>query len=208
MIPSIKKGKAEYLISHFGLNEGSLSSGISIVADIGLKDLKNYKTVILGHYHKPQEIANSSTKVYYIGSPIQLDRGEKNEEKRFLVVDFSTGEIESIPTEGYKKFFQFKVDDDTDIETVMTEAKELKAAGHDVSLEVLSDVKLGEDENEFRIIDKRDVDITNRGITSDMTEIDRLKKYCDILNIDSNIIDDYIAMGAAIINDSTEKLNG
>jgi len=78
---------SDYLISHFGLNEASLSSGISIVSDLGMKNLSKYKFVLLGHYHKPQEISNSSTQLYYVGSPIQLDRGERHENKRFLDVD-------------------------------------------------------------------------------------------------------------------------
>jgi DNA repair exonuclease SbcCD nuclease subunit len=56
MISDIKEGRTNYLISHFGLNEGKLNSGISIVSDIGLKDLKQYKRCYLGHYHTPQEV--------------------------------------------------------------------------------------------------------------------------------------------------------
>ena len=202
-IPSVKSGKAEYLISHFGLSEGSLSSGISIVSDIKISDLKNYKTVLLGHYHKPQTIVGTQTSVYYVGSPIQLDMGEKNEEKRFLDVNFETGEIISILTEGYKKFYQFKIDDEANVDEIITEAKKLKSEGHAVSLELLSDVELKMEENEFRIIDKRDVDITNRGITSEMDEASKLKAYCEIRDIESEDIDYYVAVGVQIINDST-----
>ena len=81
----IKKNKAKILISHFGLSEGMLNSGMSIISDISLKDLRNkYDLVLLGHYNKPQEIIESNFSLYYVGSPIQLDWGEKGDEKRFL----------------------------------------------------------------------------------------------------------------------------
>jgi len=54
------------LISHFGLSEGMLNSGMSIISDIGLKDLRGkYELVLLGHYHKPQEIIYILNLAYY-----------------------------------------------------------------------------------------------------------------------------------------------
>jgi len=195
--------KCDYLISHFGLNEASLSSGISIVSDLGMKDLKQYNHVLLGHYHKPQEIVKGNTTLYYVGSPIQLDMGEKNEDKRFLDVNFETHEILSISTEGYKKFYQFKIDETTDVNEVIVEAKKLKDEGHVVSLEILTNTELDVDDGEFRIIDKRDVDITNRGITSDMDEAAKLKAYCEIKEIPEDDMEYYISAGIHIINSVT-----
>jgi len=94
----LKNEKSDYLISHFGLNEGTLSSGISIVSDISIKDLSNFKFVLLGHYHRGQNITNDNTTLYYVGSPIQLDWSEKNEEKRFLVVDTNLNTIHKYNT--------------------------------------------------------------------------------------------------------------
>jgi len=82
MIETIKNSSSEYLISHFGLNEGMLNSGISVVADIGIKDLEGkYKNVLLGHYHKPQEIIRDNIKVYYTGriETLQKARELKNQ---------------------------------------------------------------------------------------------------------------------------------
>ena len=107
MVDTVKNNSARILISHFGLNEGILNSGISIVADISLADLVGkYDLVILGHYHKPQEIIRDDIKLYYVGSPIQLDWGEKGDEKRFLVVDTDTLDVKSIPTTAYRKYIE------------------------------------------------------------------------------------------------------
>ena len=48
--------KADILISHFGLDEAMLSSGISIQSSIKASNLKKFKLVILGHYHLPQHM--------------------------------------------------------------------------------------------------------------------------------------------------------
>lgn len=210
MIDTVKNNKAKYLLSHFGLNEGTLSSGVSIVADIGIGDLKNYQTVILGHYHKPQDIVGKETHVYYVGSPIQLDRGERNEEKRFLDIDFSTGEIESILTEGYKKYFRFDIDKETNVERLVEQANELKLQGHEVSMTLLESVTISPEIklDDFQIVDKRDIDITNRGISIDMAESDRLKKYCEIQEVPEDDVDLYIQVGLELMNMGGEDAGG
>jgi DNA repair exonuclease SbcCD nuclease subunit len=93
------------LISHFGVDEGSLSTGMSIKTGIKAKDLfTTFKKIILGHYHKPQEIKSEDgeKELIYVGSPIQLNWGEKNEEKRFMILDTETLEQKFIETETQK----------------------------------------------------------------------------------------------------------
>ncbi|MGD1093423.1 MAG: exonuclease SbcCD subunit D [Bryobacteraceae bacterium] len=54
--------------------------------------------IALGHIHKPQEIG-SSTRCFYSGSPLQLDFGEREQQKRVVMVDVKAGfpaNIESI----------------------------------------------------------------------------------------------------------------
>ena len=105
MIKDIKNAKGDYLVSHFGLNEASLNSGISIISDIGLKDLKKFKHCFIGHYHLPQEVGN----VTIPGSGIQLDWGEKGEDKRFIVFDSETGQKDSILITGYQKHIELEL---------------------------------------------------------------------------------------------------
>lgn len=54
--------------------------------------------IALGHIHKPQEIGCSS-RCFYSGSPLQLDFGERGQQKRVAIVDVKAGfpaNIESI----------------------------------------------------------------------------------------------------------------
>ena len=54
----------------------------------------------LGHLHRPQEVTAAPSKTLYSGSLIELDFGEKEQEKRVVLVDASPGKaasIESVP---------------------------------------------------------------------------------------------------------------
>lgn len=193
-----KDKNIDYLISHFGLNEGQLNSGISIISEVGMKSLSEYKYVILGHYHKPQFIENDNTKLYYVGSPIQLNMGERNEEKRFLDIDFDNHIIKSINTEGYKKYFKITLESTND--EILKEIDTLTNDGHDVILEVTKqNVDLTDIPSNVRIINKIDVDITNRGISLDMTESQRLEAYLKIKEIPEDDIKQYIDIATEVI---------
>jgi DNA repair exonuclease SbcCD nuclease subunit len=181
MVDKIKGHKSKILISHFGLNEGVLNSGISIVSDISLKDLiGKYELVLLGHYHKPQEIIRDNIRLYYVGSPIQLDWGEKNDDKRFLVVDTETMEVESIPTTGYKKHIELEITDSNKQE-ILEQAKQATDEGHYIKIVKRENIDLGD--NDFMVVDKTDRDITNRGITSSMSQADKFKRFLEIKEI-------------------------
>ena len=178
MCDDIKFGNTDYLIAHFGLNEAKLNSGISIVSDIGLKDLKQYKHCFLGHYHAHQTVGN----VTYVGSPSQLDWGEKNEEKRFLIVDSKTGEVESIPTFGYKKYLEFNLTKENKND-LLKKIFDLKSEGNYIKLNKMDDVDVSDIEDDFNIVNKMEKDITNRGITSNMSSADKLDRYMEIKEI-------------------------
>lgn len=198
MIQDIKSGspnQVPYLVSHFGLNEGRLNSGISIVSDLGLKDLKQYKKVFLGHYHAAQEIDN----VMYVGSLIQLDWGEKNEIKRFLDINTDTNEIISVESIGFKKYCEFNITKDN-ADEVIKKAEDLKKEGHDVKLRKKDDVLLDNVSKEIIVIDDSEIDITNRGINSSMTRKDKALKYMEIKNIPESKIEDYLSIGLDIMN--------
>lgn len=54
--------------------------------------------IALGHIHKPQEVGSAS-RCFYSGSPLQLDFGERDQQKRVVIVDVKAGfpaDIESI----------------------------------------------------------------------------------------------------------------
>ena len=200
----IMNNKADYLISHFGLNEGMLNSGISVVSDLSINDLSGkYSTVLLGHYHKPQKIIRKDVKLYYVGSPIQLDWGEKHEEKRFLVVDTEENKIESILTEGYRKYYSLPIKLE-DKKSVLEEAKRLQNLGHSVRIERVENIDLKEESNDFKIVDRVEKDITNRGITSELSERDKLVKYTEIKQIPENKRQKYVNLALDVIENCNE----
>lgn len=180
MKEDIVNESADILISHFGLNEATLDSGISIRTDISINDLRNkYQKVFLGHYHKPQDLITPDIAVYYTGSPIQLNWGEKNQEKRFLVYD--NGNIISIPTEGYTKLVEFLVTDDNK-ENVLNEIAQLKEQNVEITVKT-KDKTLQLNSDNVRIVDVSEEDITNRGLSQSMTKRDIFEKYLDIKEI-------------------------
>jgi DNA repair exonuclease SbcCD nuclease subunit len=178
MVSDIKNGKADYLFSHLGLNEAMLNSGISLVSDIGLKDLKQYKKAFLGHYHLAQEVANTS----YIGSLIHLDGNDKNQEKRFINFNSETGKELSIISTGYKKYWEFNLTKDNKND-LLKKIFDLKSEGNHVKLNKMDDVDISDIVDDFSIVNKVETDITNRGITSGMSSGDKLDRYMEIKGI-------------------------
>lgn len=199
MVDVIKNASAKTLISHFGLSEGVLNSGISIISEISLKSLiGKYELVLLGHYHKPQEIIRDDIRLYYVGSPIQLDWGEKNDEKRFLVVDTETLEVESIPTTGYKKHIELDVTNSNKTEIIKL-AQEAREEGHWVKVIKRETIDLGK-ENDFMVVDKIERDITNRGITGSMSQDDKFKKFLEIKEIPDDEHEQYMVKARELVD--------
>jgi DNA repair exonuclease SbcCD nuclease subunit len=202
----IKKNRARILVSHFGLSEGMLNSGLSIISDVSMKDLAGrYELVLLGHYHKPQEIVKDGVTLYYVGSPIQLDWGEKDDEKRFLVVDTDTLQVDSIVIANYKRHVQIEIDSDNKDDAIKA-AIAARDAGDHVKVIMKENVDLSSISGEFNIIDKTDRDITDRGITSNMSTQDKLKKYLEIKEIPEDKHEAYINMALNIIREGDESV--
>ena len=197
----VKTSKARILVSHFGLSEGVLNSGMSIVQNISLKDLAGkYELVLLGHYHRPQEIIRSNFSLYYVGSLIQLDWGEKGEEKRFLIVDTDTMQVDSIPITQYRKHIEIEITPETKVDA-LTQAREARDAGDHVKIVMRELVDMGAEKDEFNIIDKTEKDITDRGISSSMSVEDIHRRYLEIKEIPEEKRDFYLRVGMDIINE-------
>lgn len=106
---------SKLIVSHFGLKEGLAGNSSYKGGEFSIKDFKEMKDkmLILGHYHKPQKVAEN---IYYVGSPNPIRIDEREDNKRFMVVDTDNMEIESIET-IYPKIKTIKVTDDMDIKT-------------------------------------------------------------------------------------------
>ena len=194
----IKNNKAKFLVSHFGLSEAKLNSGISVVSDICMKDLKdNYRFVFLGHYHKPQEISTKNCKVFYTGSIIELDWGERNDEKRFLVLDTDNDKIYSFPTEGYKKHILLEINEKNK-DIILKKAKEELSLGNIVRLEK-SDPNLKIDDiKDLQVLDTSSKENRERGITLTMDLKSRFEKYLEIKKIPVNLKEEYLKIALEV----------
>jgi exonuclease SbcD len=84
--------------------------------------------IALGHLHKPQEVAAPSP-CLYAGSPLQLDFGERGQQKRVVIVDAGAGSpatIESIPLASGRR-----------LREVVTTADQLRSIAADASEDLL-----------------------------------------------------------------------
>jgi len=177
---------------------------LSIISDVSVKDLVNkYKLVLVGHYHKPQEILADGFSLYYSGSLIQLDWGEKGDDKRFLVVDSETLDVEIIPTTSYKKHVELELTE-SNKEEVLKLAEEAKKRGDHLKVVMKERVDLQDVKGEFNIIDKTERDITDRGISSSMSQEDILKRFLEVKEIPEKDIKTYFNVAKEIIDKCEE----
>jgi len=189
IVNNIITNSSDILISHFGLNEAVLASGIHRVSDISIKDLVGkYKLVILGHYHNPQEIINDQISIYYTGSPCHLDWNDKNQEKRFLIFDSETLEVESVTLNNYTKYIELVIEKDN-ADEVMERAKAEMEQGNFVKLVKTSDFTI--DTNELpegiQYIDRSSKEYTDRGINRTMTDEEILSQFLKAKGIDDDV---------------------
>lgn len=191
------------MISHFGLSDASLSSGISIRTSIKKDDLAKYELVLLGHYHKPQQVGH----VWYSGSPIQLRRDEHDEEKRFLVIDTENpSDVKSIPTKGYRKYYEIVLEKDIseeDATKLLEQAKKFREDGNFVTVRKRDkELPVGlndELQKEFTIIDEYEEEYQIRGITMAMSDEERMTKYLEIKNIQEAKRAKYLEIGLRVL---------
>lgn len=117
--------KINILVSHFGVDDALVSSGIYIKSDLKFSDIaKAFKLILLGHYHKPQEIKKKNSTLYYVGSVIQESWGESGEQKRYLIVDNETLEVTSHVITGYRKYVTIETDDIDECKKLLKEVSE------------------------------------------------------------------------------------
>ena len=194
------------MISHFGLSEGHLSSGISLRTNIRANHLRKFDIVILGHYHCPQQIDN----IYYVGSPIPYRRDEVNDIKRYLFVDTDTMEVESIPTEGYRKYVEYIINEESNIEEIAELMSQMKDTGDFIVVKnelanVPNELKdLIEENKNIQLVDRYEEEYNIRGITSGMTIQDQMKQYCIVNNVPEVENDEYIRIGMEYMNSIIE----
>ena len=199
----IRRIDGRVLISHFGLSDAVLSTGVSIQTRLSSNDLLKFEKVILGHYHKPQEVGH----VLYVGSPVQLSLSEREEEKRFLLMDTDKENIEilSIPTRGYRRYIQLIIDNPDEVENIFNQAKQLMDEGNFVSIKsLIKEIPLDVPENISFFNEYRE-DFQIRGIRIGMSIKEQMKKYLEIKNIPEQEHERFIDVCLAGFDKSGEK---
>lgn len=66
-----------------------------------------FQYVALGHIHRPQQVSGE-VPTFYSGSPMPLSFSEKEDQKRVLVLDTNTWEVESVGIPPFRKLLKIK----------------------------------------------------------------------------------------------------
>jgi exonuclease SbcD len=98
------------LVAHlftYGAETSGSERQIHVAQPFAVKpgQLPQAQYIALGHIHKPQEVGSGS-RCFYSGSPLQLDFGELNQQKRIVIVDAKAGfpaNIDSLPLSSGRK---------------------------------------------------------------------------------------------------------
>jgi len=100
----IPEGNGEYLITHLSIADFFFDNNFQVDEKIAFKRslFEDFKMVITGHFHKYQNRNN----VYYIGSPVQIDRNEMGQEKGFGVLDTDRESLEFVPYDLAPKYIE------------------------------------------------------------------------------------------------------
>jgi DNA repair exonuclease SbcCD nuclease subunit len=185
----------DILMSHLGLSDAVLSNGRSIRNKFRSQDLKKWKLIFLGHYHKPQQLDN----VYYIGSPIPLSRSEFDEDKRYICLNSETLDIESVNTTGYRKYYEVVINDTEDIKSKLDEANSLKENGNFVVVRNKTDQVINDNCN-VKLINEFEPKFETRGISGRMSDEEQMRRYLEIERIPKEEVEEFLKIGLEIIN--------
>lgn len=190
----------DILMTHLGLTDATLSNGISIRNRFRSSDFKKWKLIVSGHYHGPQHIDN----FYYVGSLMPLTRAEFDEDKRFLILDSETLELESVYTEGYRKYYEIIIEDVGEFDIKLNEAEKLKKEGNFVVVRNRSESVIREQLEGINIIDEVEKDFQSRGLSSKMDDAEQMSKYLEIEKIPKEERKEYLDIGLNLIQASKD----
>lgn len=100
----LPKGNGEYLITHISIADFYFDNNFKVDEKIAFKRslFEDFKMVITGHFHKYQNRGN----IYYIGSPVQIDRKEIGQIKGFGVLDTSTESLDFVEYDLAPKYIE------------------------------------------------------------------------------------------------------
>jgi hypothetical protein len=126
----VKKHKADYLFCHADFTGFSLNSATRLEHGLTQEDVTSYKRVYSGHIH----IRQRKDKIVYIGTPYEMDRGDRGNQKGFYVLDASGKDFEEkfVPNEFSPKHLKFDI-----FELLSLNEAELKKIFHNNFIDVM-----------------------------------------------------------------------
>lgn len=117
----------EYLFGHFEINTFQMNSSEKLCEEgLKLSDLlRKFTKIFSGHFHKAQKRVYSTGLVQYVGNPFQMNYGEAEEDKGFIILDLKSGNYEYVYNEISPKFIKMPLSrlvnlDITELPTVFT----------------------------------------------------------------------------------------
>lgn len=102
-----KNSSSDYVFCHTDFKGFSLNKATKLEHGLEQEDIKGFKRIYSGHIHIRQE--NST--VLYVGTPFEMDRGDRGNEKGFYVLDISNTKIKEkfVPNTLSPKHLKFDV---------------------------------------------------------------------------------------------------
>jgi DNA repair exonuclease SbcCD nuclease subunit len=99
----------DILLTHLAIADFEFDNAYHANETISIKRdfFKNFNQVFSGHFHKRQHIDN----IWYVGSPYQLNVGEKGQQKGFGVLDTTNLDYQFIPYKNAPEFMIIKIED-------------------------------------------------------------------------------------------------
>lgn len=99
----------DYCFGHFEIDGFRLTSKLEHKDGIPPKFIfNNFGITFSGHFHNRSVKTFGESIIQYIGSPFQIDRGERNEEKGFVILDLETGKYDFHNNSKSLKYLELK----------------------------------------------------------------------------------------------------
>ena len=159
----------EYLFGHFEINTFQMNSSEKLCEEgLKLSDLlRKFNKIFSGHFHKAQKRVYSAGLVQYVGNPFQMNYGEAEEDKGFIILDLTSGNYEYVYNEISPKFIKMPLS-----RLVNLDITELPATFTGNFIRLICDMSIATDDmNELiRLIsvykpEELDVDWDNAGLS-------------------------------------------
>lgn len=201
--------KKKILIGHVAI-DGAFLNSMGSVSDVHVEhdgEMKkvavdifdDWDHVFLGHYHGAQRLSST---VEYIGSPLQLSRGERDQEKHIIEFDMATGKKEYIVNTFSPKHIKISIDKLSTMSQADFTHHEIDIITDDVSSSKVVEARqqledAGAGGVRFVCLEK--------DITDQIKDIDAAKA---ILNTGMNMIEEYVKIAnIKPVDDTVVKLD-